>query len=262
MKKHPVIGVNMSLDIVDKYEKYGMLVPVSYVDAISGSGGLPVCIPPYTDPSMCEEILPFLDGMLFIGGDDYLPDHYGGHPQPAKELVPERRDRFDLALATFVLKETELPVLAICGGHQLISIASGGALIQDIRSEWKSSPGVQPLTHSGTEREGSEKVTFRHSVKLEPGSMVERATQVSPGDDLKTNSYHHQAVHPEKTGCGLRATAWSGDGIVEAIEPTIDSAWARSDRFILGIQWHPERLQEEEPHRNIFAAFIEACRNA
>jgi len=126
MKKNPVIGLNMSMDIIDKYERCGFLVPVSYVDAVAGAGGTPVCIPPWTDMTLCAQILPLVQGFIFIGGDDYRPECYGGHEQPEQELMPERRDRFDLALARWILHKTELPVLGVCGGHQLISIAQGG----------------------------------------------------------------------------------------------------------------------------------------
>jgi putative glutamine amidotransferase len=259
MMGHPIIGLNMSMDLIDKYEKFNFLVPVGYVDAVTGAGGVPVCIPPCTDTSMYKQVLPLLDGVLFIGGDDYRPDHYGGHQQPINELMPERRDRFDLKLAKWILEKTALPVLGVCGGHQLISIALGGALIQDIYSEWQAPSGVQTLTHSRRERTGRQKGSFRHHVRRERGSIVERVTQVRQDGELQTNSFHHQAVHPGKVGRNLRATAWSSDGIIEAIEPAADSPWSQSGRFVLGVQWHPERMQDDAPHRNIFRALVEAA---
>ena len=260
MIKKPVIGLNMSMDLVDKYEKFGFLVPVSYVDAVAGAGGIPVCIPPYTDSSMFQALLPLLDGFVFIGGNDYMPDHYGGHPQPETELMPERRDRFDLEIARWILQETSLPVMGVCGGHQLISIALGGALVQDIKTEWEPPAGEPSLPHSGSERQGDEKSRFRHSVCLERGSLVARATMTSPGDALMTNSYHHQAVDPHRVGLHLHASAWSSDGVIEAIEPAANSPWAQANRFVLGIQWHPERMQDEAPHRNLFLSLVEAAR--
>jgi putative glutamine amidotransferase len=236
-----------------------MLVPVSYVDAVTGAGGVPVCFPPYTDLSMFRQILPYLDGILFIGGDDYRPEHYGGHPQPVRELMPERRDRFDLDMAKLVLEETSLPVLGVCGGHQLIAIALGGALIQDIQSEWQAPSGAQVLRHSRKERKGKNRSGFRHTVRREPGSLVEGITKIVPDTELQTNSFHHQAVHPKKIGRNLRATAWSSDGIIEAIEPAQDSPWARNGRFVLGVQWHPEQMQDETPHRNLFSALTDAA---
>ncbi|MEN6320275.1 MAG: gamma-glutamyl-gamma-aminobutyrate hydrolase family protein [Syntrophaceae bacterium] len=260
MTRRPLIGLNMSLDMVDKYEKYDLLVPLGYVDSVVGAGGIPFCLPPYPDLTMAQEIIPILDGILFIGGDDYRPEHYGGHPQPDDELIPERRDRFDLALAKLVLQETGLPVLGICGGHQLISIAQDGALVQDIRTEWNCPAGCVPLPHSRKERNDEEGKAFRHSVRLEKDSLIEQVMHIQPGDSLITNSTHHQSVHPMLVGRDLRASAWTEDGVIEVIEPSADSHWSHSGRFVLGVQWHPEQMQDETPHRNLFRALIEAAR--
>jgi len=259
MMRHPIIGLNMSMDLIDRYEKFNFLVPVSYVDAVTGAGGVPVCIPPCAETSMFKRVLTLLDGVLFIGGDDYRPEHYDGHPQPADELMPERRDRFDLALAKWILVKTSLPVLGACGGHQLISVALGGTLIQDIRTEWQTPGYEQPLPHSGRERNDEEKGRFLHPVRREEGSLVERVTLPSPDNALMTNSYHHQAVNPGRVGLYLRPSAWTPDGVIEAIEPAADSPWAQSGRFVLGVQWHPERMQDDAPHRNIFRALVEAA---
>ncbi|MGZ6276129.1 MAG: gamma-glutamyl-gamma-aminobutyrate hydrolase family protein, partial [Syntrophales bacterium] len=238
MTRRPIIGLNMSMDLIDKYEKYGLLVPISYVDAVAGAGGVPLCLPPCEDFSTIHALLPLIDGVILIGGDDYWPDHFGGHPQPEDELMPERRDRFDLELAKRVLHKTTLPILGICGGHQLISIAQGGALIQDIKKERDVPGGSSYLPHSRNER-GDEDPDFRHPVNLDEGSLVARAVNMPAGGMLMTNSSHHQAVHSQKIGAFLHASAWSPDGVVEAIEPSEGSHWALSGRFILGVQWHP-----------------------
>lgn len=260
MLKHPLIGLNMSMDLIDKYEKFDFLVPVSYVDAVIGAGGIPICIPPYPNIEMLGRLLPIIDGLVLIGGDDYRPKHFGGHPQPENELMPERRDRFDLMLAKWILQETAMPVLGVCGGHQLISIAQGGSLVQDIRTEWNATAGEQPLLHSGKERNDNDKNIFRHPVRQEKDSLIAHVTKASADDALMTNSYHHQAVHPQRVGHSLQPSAWAEDGVIEAIEPANDSQWAQSGRFVLGIQWHPERMLDEEPHKNIFRALIEAAR--
>jgi putative glutamine amidotransferase len=259
MAKRPLIGVNMSLDMVDKYEKFGLLVPLGYVDSVAGAGGIPICLPPCSDLTILPEIIPILDGILFIGGDDYRPEHYGGRPQSDDELMPERRDCFDLELAKLILRETALPVLGICGGHQLISIAQGGALVQDIRTEWKCPVGCVPLPHSRKERNDEDGKDFRHPVRLEKDSLIEQVMRIQSGVSMMTNSTHHQSVHPTSVGLDLQASAWTEDGVIEAIEPSADSAWARSGRFVLGVQWHPEQMQDETPQRNIFRALIEAA---
>ena len=260
MISRPIIGFNMSIDLIDKYEKYGLLVPISYVDAVAGAGGVPLCLPPGDDFTMIKQVLQLVDGVVLIGGDDYWPEHFGGHPQPEDELMPERRNRFDLEFAKLALNETPLPVLGVCGGHQLISIAQGGALIQDIRTEWDCPSGCAPIPHSRRERSDEEGPNFRHPVHLEAGTLVARTVRIPASHVLMTNSSHHQAVHPQKLGRYLRASAWSPDGIIEAIEPSLDSPWCYSGRFILGVQWHPEQMQDEEPHRNIFRALVEAIR--
>jgi len=297
----PLIGLNMSVQSPAGNDPGEALTPLAYIDAIEGAGGIPLCLPPYEDHSKIRRILPFLKGFLFIGGADYRPEHYGGHPQPEEELIHPRRDHFDVALAKFILEETDLPVLGICGGCQLLSIARGGTLIQDIGTEWHPREGGPPLPHSRQDREkqgtiaeagrrrggiqsekagsiagkrpaavklderdakadkGKEAPFFRHPVCFIPDSLAARATGTPPGSMLAANSFHHQAIHPDRIGKHLIASAWSADGIIEAIEPAPGSPWAASGRFVLGLQWHPERMQDEAPHRQPFSALVKAA---
>jgi len=259
MGRRPVIGLNMSLETGKRSAGDELRVPLHYVDAVISAGGIPVCLPPAERDAWPDAVLSRLDGVLLIGGDDYLPGHYGGHPQPQGELMPERRDRFDMMFARWGLDETDLPVLGICGGHQLLSLVQGGALVQDIRTEWVPPEGQATLPHSGRERRGVMKRRFRHLVCMEPGSLAARVTGTEPGSMLSANSFHHQAVAPHRIGRDLCATAWAPDGVVEAIEPAPGSTWAKSGRFILGVQWHPEQLSSDKPHHHIFAALIAAA---
>lgn len=259
MNKNPIIGLNMSMAPIGASGRFSLSVPMAYSDAVANAGGTPICLPLSMDAGALREVFRFLDGMVFIGGADYRPENYGGCPQPENELTLERQDRFDIALAKFMLQETELPVLGICGGQQLINIALGGGLVQDIKTEWKAPTDQPVLPHSGRDRK-DEPEDFRHAVSLEKDSLVARTVSPPPDEIFMTNSVHHQAVHPQRLGMFLRASAWSADGIVEAIEPSPDSLWTKSGRFVLGVQWHPERMQDEVLQRNIFHALIMAAR--
>lgn len=260
MSRRPFIGLNMSMESGDRCEEIELSVPVSYVDAVVAAGGTPVCIPPVLDLEVVPEMISFLDGMVFIGGDDYWPEHYGGRPQPKEELVMERRDRFDFHLAKYVLEKTSIPVLGICGGHQLLAIVTDGSLIQDIKTEWRPVGVDAPLPHSVGERENGECLDYRHPVNVEKDSLIARILQITSNEEVMVNSTHHQGIHPEKPGRYFCVSAWSPDGIVEAIEPASDSPWKHSGRLVMGVQWHPERMQEEERQRSIFLALIAEAR--
>ncbi len=255
----PRIGLNMSLAGPTDEAGGEAMAPLAYIDAVEGAGGVPLCIPPFENIDAIRSILPFLEGFLFLGGGDYWPLRYGGHAQPDHELVDARRDRFDVALAGIILNETDLPVLGVCGGHQLLAIARGGALIQDIRTQWTPPQGKPPLSHAKDERRGPEATSFLHALTIREDSLVARATGSAPATGLPVNSFHHQAVRPQTVGEGLCASAWSADGIIEALEPAPGSAWSQSGRFLLGVQWHPERMQDQTPQRRLFRSFIEAA---
>jgi gamma-glutamyl-gamma-aminobutyrate hydrolase PuuD len=250
-ESRPRIGLNMTLTQMGDELRQKALCHLAYIDAVAAAGGVPVLIPPYPDLSMLDEALAGLDGFCFIGGPDYDPAVYGGHEQEAKDLMHPRRNHFDLDLARRILDHDQRPALGICGGHQLFSIARGGALVQDIASEWKS--GKQPLRHSSDERIGTDQADnrFRHAIKLAPGSRIAR---VIGAQSVSANSFHHQAIDPQRIGKGLIATGWSEDGVIEAVE-------VPGERFVIGVQWHPERQADEKVHASIFSALVNAAKS-
>jgi len=259
----PLIGLNTSQTDMEDPLRAKAVCHMKYIDAVAGAGGVPVVIPPFTDLSMLDEALSKLDGFCLIGGPDYDPAHYAGHAQPSEEVMHARRHRFDLALAQALLERTRKPVLGICGGHQLLNIALGGALVQDLTREWRPMGSAHSalsrqdacatLPHSGAERKGTsqEGNVFRHEVRLAPGSRIARIIGAA---SVQANSFHHQAAQPQCLGRGLVATAWAADGVIEALEP------AQGSRFVLGVQWHPERQTEEPQHRAVFEALVKAAR--
>jgi putative glutamine amidotransferase len=252
MSKRPLIGLNTALMELEAPLSAKALCHLKYIDAVAAAGGVPIVIPSYTDETLIEEALAVVDGFCLIGGKDYNPAKYGGHPQPEKELLEPRRNVFDLWLGEQLLKKTSKPVLGICGGHQLINITYGGALIQDVASEWKPlDQQASTLLHSSDERKGTPQAdeVYRHEVKLGHTSLI---AQIIGSGKVITNSYHHQAVDPKRIGEGLMASAWAPDGVVEAIE------LKNRDRFLLGVQWHPERQTEQKEHAKIFEALVAA----
>ncbi|TMK40924.1 MAG: gamma-glutamyl-gamma-aminobutyrate hydrolase family protein [Actinobacteria bacterium] len=234
----PRIGIGTGLERArwSYWDQQAMLLPRSYIAAIQRAGGMAVMLPP--DAALAEdpdEALELLDALVLAGGADIDPGAYGEEPHPeTKGTVPER-DAFEVALTRAAI-ERDLPVLGICRGMQLINVAQGGTLLQDLPE------------HYGHHEHRREPGTFEgadHDVRLEPGSLAARAA----GEELhSTKSHHHQGI--ESLGRDLRITGWSVlDDLPEALE-------APDRQFVLGVQWHPEA---DEKSRLIDALVREAA---
>jgi len=223
----PIIGIN--LDVAEADGRSRLSLPVEYVDAVVESGGRPRLVAALGDESLLRDEAEGVEAFLFIGGADYPSSSYGELPHEKARPMSRRRATSDLLLARFVLQRT-IPVLGICGGCQLLSIAAGGKLVQHLhRAEG----------HRGR----------RHDVELAAGSRLARIFGASR---IEVNSSHHQAVNPAVPGRELAITARADDGTVEAVEAT-------GRRFLLGVQWHPERL-EETHRRQLFGALVSAAK--
>jgi len=180
-----------------------------------------------------------VDGLLLSGGEDVDPDLYGQQPHERLSTVNRQRDETEISLVR-AARESRKPVLAICRGPQLLNVALGGTLIQDIAA---CVPGA--LDHD-SEGDHDVRDVRAHDVTLEPGSRIADAVGATR---IKVNTLHHQSVLDPAPG--LIVTARADDGIIEAIESESDDWWA------LGVQWHPEEMTESpEPwDRGIFRAF-------
>jgi len=228
----PRILVNCSIDSHEAATR----TLVAYCDPVHTAGGLPLIAPAFTDASALGEALDLVHGVLLIGGPDYHPDAYGGHAQPSEELMDRRRHDADLLLARETLRR-RLPVFGICGGLQLLVLARGGALVQDVPSEWPN-----PIQHSVPGDEPS-----MHPVAVIPGTRLHGLV----GGSFTVNSFHHQAAQPERRG-GLVVAATAPDGVIEAVEdPDLP--------FCVGVQWHPERMAASPSSRAMFAALVHAA---
>jgi putative glutamine amidotransferase len=227
----PVIGVTSSYS--PKEQDYEL--PEAYAQAVIKGGGIPILFPPIVNAEI-DRYLSLVDGVILSGGTDVDPNIYGELPIPQMGSVDPMRDTFELKLTYSIIKEQK-PVLAICRGCQVLNVAAGGSLWQDINTQIKNS-----LKHNQ-----QAPLNFAsHLVRLTNGSMLNK---IYENEKVGVNSFHHQGI--KSLGLGLTSVAWADDGTIEAVEGV--------GNFMVGVQWHPERMLDSE-HIKIFKAFIEALK--
>lgn len=216
----------------------------SYLKAVAGAGGAPVIVPLGLEEGALRAIFERLDGLVLPGGVDISPAHYGQAPHEKLGHVDEEGDRTELALAHWAVV-ADRPLLAICRGIQVLNVALGGTLYQDISSQLPDA-----LEHHRFCSRGYPPDDRAHAVTVEPGS---RLAAMLGATEVATNSRHHQAIKtPAPT---LTVVAHTSDGLIEGVE--IPDA-----RFAVGVQWHPENLSDKDPAmRHLFGTFIEATRD-
>lgn len=208
-----------------------------YVRAISKNSGTPLLIPVNQDPHVLANSLEHCDGLLLTGGGDLGPDFYRNRHSLLLTNVDEERDWFEIGLVRLALAARK-PVLAICRGLQVLNVALHGTLYHDLHSELPNSGSHQP---DSITREASHPVYFKNNTRLAKNF----------GEQVLVNSAHHQAV--KDLGEGLIAAGVSPDGLIEAVEG--------KEGFVIGVQWHPERLLDIPAMDRLFKDFIEACRS-
>ena len=236
-ENRPRIGITMRIET----ESDRFYLSRHYSEAVSAAGGAPVHLSLIPDPSYIGVIANELDGVLLPGSDsDVDPLRYGYEPNQALGTVQAIKDETDLMVLDEIEKR-RLPLFAICFGMQILNVHRGGTLIQDIPAQI---PGA--IKHE----QGAPRDRPSHRVKLLEGSLLSNLA----GDETATvNRHHHQAV--EKVGRDLIGTAWSSDGLIEALEET------REDRFALAVQWHPELgWNNDRLSQSLFEKFINEAR--
>ncbi len=210
-----------------------------YSQAVEDAGGMAVLIPFVHDVTTLDALVDRLDGILFPGGKDIAPSCYGEQPHPLLGAVDPRQDEVELALAHWVI-ERDLPVLGICRGMQLLNVALGGSLYQDICAQVHNS-----FKHCHDDQPRGQ---ITHNIQIKPGSQMEHVLR---SGEVWTNSLHHQSV--KQPGKGVIISGYAEDGIAELLEVPDHS-------FMVAVQGHPEEIYTRETiWSRVFAAFISAC---
>ncbi len=228
MSTAPAVVVTAPRRLVDGRER--VTLNTAYVRALESAGLVPLAVPTILAADRAGAALAAVRGLVLTGGEDVAPDRYGAAPHPRLGEVDPVRDAAELALIT-AARARRLPILAICRGIQILNVALGGTLYQDLESERPSA-----VPHSDE--------TSRHAVRVEAGSLLERTLGTR---SATVNSRHHQAIRD--LAPRLKAVAWADDGVIEGAEPA-----NANEGWIVAVQWHPEDLTE----RALFEGFAQA----
>lgn len=241
----PLIAVTTTTHTAADYRVPQVMLGTPYIRVIDALGGSAILLTPAHDPASIEQILDLSSGLVLTGGEDVEPRRYGQDPHPKLGATNPDRDQMELDAVHAALNRA-LPVLAICRGMQLLNVALGGTLYQDLPSDLAGD-----LLHEQEAPVGD----GWHTARVEPDS---RLASIFGETTLFINSFHHQAIR--ELGDGLRAVAWAEDGVIEGVEGT-DHPW------LFGVQWHPERGEAERqpdpgshPDRRLVQAFLAAAR--
>lgn len=228
----PIIGITTYRETASwgVWHRPADLLGAGYADAVLEAGGAPVLVPPL--PEIALDVLRALDGLVLAGGADLDPGRYGAAPDPSTGSPRPDRDESELRLAAACL-DGGLPLLAICRGMQVLNVALGGDLVQHL-----------PDVEGAAAHRGADGVFVERTLAVEPTSLLGSIV----GAELDVHCYHHQAVG--RIATGLRAVAWSEDGLVEALESDRHGAG-----FLLAVQSHPE----ESADRRLFGRLVDAA---
>ena len=246
MRRRPIVGIPTqtlhSIEGIPDGLPESWVMNQRYARAVAAAGGLPLMVPLLEDDDVLRALYDRLDGVLLPGGVDLDPTTYGEAPLPACGRLDPARDRVELALSRWAIEEGK-PLFGLCRGLQIVNVALGGTLYQDIAAQRGTT-----IKHDYFPAAGYSRDYLAHPVTVTSGSRLDALVGTAP---LRVNSMHHQAV--KELAPGLVCTAVAPDGLIEALE-------FPESPFLLGVQWHPESLTERDPrmHR-LVAGFVEAA---
>ncbi|GAA0862711.1 gamma-glutamyl-gamma-aminobutyrate hydrolase family protein [Paraclostridium tenue] len=237
----PLIGVLGRLATIDSGAFNGLErvnLTNAYVDAIEKAGGVPIVVPVNTNKENIKAQVSAMDGIIISGGDDVNPNLYKEEPVRELGYINPIIDEFDIEVIKVAL-EMNKPILGICRGLQVLNVALGGSLYQDLKYIKGShiKHNQETKTYLGT-----------HYIDIKENSILKEIIK----EKVLVNSYHHQSV--KTLGNNLKVIAYSNDGIIEAVQK-------ENEKFVLGVQWHPELMVDYSPHMlNLFKRFVDECR--
>jgi len=235
----PLIGLTTGRITRKQGQGDAVTTPCSYINALKQAGALPVLIPLGLSQEQMRGVFDRVDGVLIIGGADIDPGRFAGEPHPRVYDVDPEQDELDLTLVRWCAERGK-PFFGICRGIQSMNVALGGSLYTDIADQY--SKEQRHDWYPDIPRN-----MLAHGLRLDPDSRLAR---VMGGTEFKVNSLHHQGLL--RIAPGLKVAGHASDGLVEAVELT-------DHPFGVGVQWHPEWLQEHEHARAVFRAFVQAC---
>lgn len=238
----PLIGITTG-EIINLTESWSPVTygqSHTYSDVIIRAGGIPVLLPITDDMSVLKQLYLQMDGLVFSGGNDVDPELYGETAQPKTIHVSKMRDSVEKQLMSWSLTDKK-PLLAICRGMHLLNVVLDGSLYQDIRTD---------LPQASDHQMSSAKKDVEHLAHKLKVDKASRFYKIIESTTISANSHHHQAI--KRLASDLIASAWSEDGLIEAVETA-------SSNFVIGVQCHPESLQAVEPKWNLLFSSFVAC---
>lgn len=236
----PTIGITPDFTPGDEKSEPTCFLRNRYIMAVEKCGGIPVILPLTRSHEVISSLLDKINGLMLTGsGSDIDPSVYGEEKKFDFKIMSHERSAFELRIVKMAM-EREMPIIGICGGMQMINVAAGGSLYQDIRSELPGS-----LAHQKEEA----KDLPNHPITIREGTLLLKITNLT---QVKVNSSHHQCL--KKVAPGFIVNAISPDGVIEGIE-------RGKKGFVIGLQWHPEYLFNDDPaNRRIIDAFLRQCK--
>lgn len=237
---HRVVGITCCTTRPTEEKPPRQWLNRSYVWAVENAGAAPVILPVTADKELISRYLGIVDGLILSGGDDLAPGLFGEAPHPALGAVDPDRDSMELDITREAL-DADVPIFAICRGIQVLNVAMGGTLFQDLPTQHPSD-----ISHRQSEAMLARQ-EFSHSITISHDSRLRSIVRCN---EMKTNSFHHQAVRAP--AAGLAVTAVAEDGVIEAAE-------APDHRYVLAVQFHPEETAPiDERSRRLFESFVAA----